>query len=88
MERSGIDRAEVDVHFFFCKGDKRAGGPSVAVRGGFQLRLNAPMDAVTLFAIDVILRRGGAGRVSARSPRDELDVKMAFSEVPRGGVLL
>ena len=31
------------------------------------------------FTIVMSLRRGGAGRVSARSSRDELDVKIAIS---------
>ena len=46
----------------------------MAVRGGFELRLNTSIDLVTLFVIDLILRRGGAGRDPTRSSRDELDI--------------
>ena len=41
--------------------------------------MNASIEVVTRFAIDITLRRGGADRVSTPSPRDELDVKIAFS---------
>ena len=69
--------SSIDLATLFAKAVSSLEESAVAVRGGSQLRLNSSIDLATLFVIEVILRRGGAGRDSARSSRDELDAKMA-----------
>ena len=57
--------SSIDLATLFAKAVSSLEESAVAVRGGSQLRLNSSIDLATLFSIDIILRRGGAGRVAA-----------------------